>query len=163
LKKLSGFRVYLDSERLEPGEAWKPALGEAQAASLITIVLFSERSKRSPYQKKEVKFAFSLAESGTHRVVPIFVSPLTPKSKGVPSPLRELQGLLFRDMKDLTRLADKLREWRAKVKARLSQLQLNRPEERSSPSPRSKKAVTVELTITGALWIQRRCKGYWTS
>jgi hypothetical protein len=149
LKSLSGFRAYLDFRRLRPGEAWKPALDEALASSLIIVVLYSERSSRSRFQKQEINLAFSLMESGNQQVVPILVTPLTVQSKGLPSKLRDRQCLVYTGAKDVARLASRLRERLAQLKAGLPRPRPKRPAKRSGPSIRTKNIVTVELTITG--------------
>jgi hypothetical protein len=134
-ERLAGYRIYLDSKRLAPGKLWKPALDAAQAASFITVVLYSKHSKKSAFQQHEIEFACSLAESEDHTVVPVFIAPVTPRSKVVPAKLCERQGFLAKGTTNLSDLVIKLREGLARIKTGRSQ-------------PNSK-PVTVEITIDG--------------
>jgi hypothetical protein len=75
--KLAPFgKVFLDRRSLLPGDNWMRALPEAQADSLITVVLISQNTGRAYYESSEIARAIEMSrsESERHRVVPIYLA-----------------------------------------------------------------------------------------
>lgn len=68
--------VFLDSRNVEPGDDWDIQISSAQEMSTITVVLVSEKTNASYYERAEIATAISLArkDPDNYRVVPIFFS-----------------------------------------------------------------------------------------
>jgi hypothetical protein len=105
----------LDSKCLDLGDDFDSALQQAQAASLITVILVSEHTRRAYYQREEIASAIAMARTESHRVVPIFVAPATPQSTAVPYGLRLKHGLIADGKRNVAHLAESLRGLLEKV------------------------------------------------
>jgi hypothetical protein len=66
-----GHSVFLDTESLLGGDPWPLRIKRAQQASLLTVVLISDRFDAAYFQQEEILEAIELArEEGIRRVVP---------------------------------------------------------------------------------------------
>ena len=77
-------RVFLDSRCLRLGDDWDRELARAQRASRVTVVLISATTEHSYYQREEIAAAIEMARQDAHRVVPMFLHPVSAKSDPVP-------------------------------------------------------------------------------
>jgi serine/threonine protein kinase len=91
------WRVFLDHQRLLPGDNWDAELAAAQRDSLVTVVLVSSRTETAYYQREEVAAAIDLARRNpdSHRVVPVYLGPTAAETS--PYGLRIKQGLRCED------------------------------------------------------------------
>ena len=102
----SKLRVFLDSERLGPGDKWDVSIPAAQRASLVTVVLVSSRTADAYYQGEEIARAIAMERSdpNAHRVVPVYVEILGEDAS--PYGLTRKNRLTLSDTFTLDALAD---------------------------------------------------------
>jgi hypothetical protein len=108
-----GNRVFRDREGLIPGDSWPRKIREAQRDSLVTVVLVSERSDPSDFQRDEIVQAIRLAQGeGIRRVVPVYLTEGCERDP--PELLGQLQGIRWEEGVSLLTVAqgieDALRE-----------------------------------------------------
>ncbi|MFT3910693.1 MAG: diguanylate cyclase [Ferruginibacter sp.] len=97
------FEVFLDSESLLPGDLWDVKIPEAQAQSYISIILSTENTETSFYEKEEISTAIALNRQNPtkHKVIPLFVGD-TLNQKDVPYGLRRIFGIHVKNELDST-------------------------------------------------------------
>ena len=83
------FDVWLDAEKLRPGDEISPSIQQALNGSDYFTLIISEASNRSAWVRKEIATAFELANNKKLSVVPFLL-------KSAPVPL-EFKGLLYID------------------------------------------------------------------
>jgi TIR domain len=108
-------RVFIDSRCLRLGDDWDAVLASVQRASRITVVLVSKNTEEAYYQREEVAAAIAMARKNIHRVVPIFLYPMSPKSPNVPYGLRLKHSLSVRGKRGLEESARQLRDLLAQL------------------------------------------------
>lgn len=99
--------VFLDHHSLRPGGDWDRELAAAQRRAQITVVLVSDHTEESVYQREEIATAIEMARRGSHKVVPLWLRRPNPPDP-VPYGLRLKQGLAVPDTDNLTEVARKL-------------------------------------------------------
>ena len=104
------FRVFLDSRTLQYGDDWDMELSRAQQRSKVTLVLVSNHTESSYYQREEiaVALAMSRANSAAHRVVPCFLDRAVSQREDIPYGLRLKHGISVEEAGGLKQLAEKL-------------------------------------------------------
>lgn len=102
----SRLRVFLSSKSVQLGDLWDDVVPTAQREALITVVLVSEHSDKSWYQRDEIAAAIDLAKSDGRRVVPVLLRGTPPES--LPYGLRRVHPAHVRTPAELATLADKL-------------------------------------------------------
>lgn len=102
-----GYRVFLDSIELCPGDDWAKKISEAQENSLLTVVLISTHSDSAYFQRQEILKAIKLTRNDQHRVVPVYL--MGRQLTGVvPEELSQVQGIFFEDGASLLRIAQQV-------------------------------------------------------
>jgi tetratricopeptide (TPR) repeat protein len=104
-----GATVFLDRRSVRPGDDWDRELAAAQRRAEITVVLVSDHTEKSFYQREEIATAIDMARQGPHRVVPLWLSRTGPPDT-LPYGLGIKQGLAVPDPGDLTEVARALLE-----------------------------------------------------
>ena len=102
------FRVFLDSRTLKYGEDWDLELSRAQRNSRITVVLVSDHTESSYYERIEISEAISMAraDAARHRVVPCFLG--AAQRDDIPYGLRLKHGISLEESGGLKQVAEKL-------------------------------------------------------
>jgi anti-anti-sigma factor len=103
-------RVFMDNRCLLLGDDWDLALASAQRESEITVVIISKNTARAYYQREEIASAIAMTRDGTHRLVPIFIYPVTPAKSEVPYGLRLKNSITARGKQGMIKAAQKLRQ-----------------------------------------------------
>jgi tetratricopeptide (TPR) repeat protein len=98
--------VFLDRRNLRLGDDWDRELAAAQQRAEITLVLVSDHTEDSFYQREEIATAIDMARHGEHRVIPIWLG--AARRHSVPYGLRIKQGLDLREPGDMREVARKL-------------------------------------------------------
>jgi hypothetical protein len=88
--------VFLDTRSLRPGDDWDRELRAAQRRAHVTVVLVSRHTEDAFYQRAEIAHAVDMARSGSHRVVPVWLTPLSALDD-VPDGLRITHGIEIND------------------------------------------------------------------
>lgn len=101
---LSPRRVFIDTVSLVPGDRWNVAIAEAQARSLITVVLITPRTPTAYFQHEEILQAIHLSRTGEHRVIPVYLG-LAETPESVPYGLRQLQAMFVPRRRGLKHVA----------------------------------------------------------
>ena len=105
-------RAFLDAVNVNLGDDWDQTLGEAQRASLISVIILSSNTAKAYYQREEIAAAIQMAreDPNTHRVVPIYVGakPFAPAE--IPYGLRLKHGLSVRSPNDFPAACERLLE-----------------------------------------------------
>ena len=111
LHKMLGERhsVFWDGD-LQLGDDFDTALLSAIRAAATTIVLVSENSEESYYQREEIRLGLQLARKHPkqHRVVPVFLGALGSGSRDIPYGLGLKQGIDIESPGDLSNVVDRL-------------------------------------------------------
>jgi diguanylate cyclase (GGDEF)-like protein len=105
------YNVFLDTISLKPGDRWDEEIAKAQRESLLTVVLISERTEASYYEREEIAIAINLSrqKKASHRVIPVYLS-RNDLPGPVPYGLRLLQGIYIDEWADIGRVGKKLRK-----------------------------------------------------
>ncbi len=108
----SNSRVFLDCRSLVLGDNWDAELRRAQKASLVTVVLISEKTEEAYYQREEIAAAISLARANPtqHRVVPVFLNRQAHSNESLPYGLRLKHGLVVSEKLSLKAVGIQLME-----------------------------------------------------
>ena len=98
-----GFDVWMDSEKIRPGDSIAASITDGLSASDYLIILISENSNKSVWVKREISIAFDLIKTKNLSVIPVLLS-----NTEVPF---EFRGLLYIDARKsfaagLARLSD---------------------------------------------------------
>ncbi len=104
--------VFFDKVSLQLGDNWDQELPRAQRDSAVTVVLVSTNTDDAYYAKEEVLAAIELAKNPKyrHRVVPIFLAPMTSDRHDVPYGLRRKHGMNISSDGELKLSAQRLLE-----------------------------------------------------
>jgi hypothetical protein len=104
------FRVFLDSRTLKYGDDWDLELPRAQRNSKITVVLVSNHTESSYYERIEISEAIGMAraDAARHRVVPCFLERGAAKREDIPYGLRLKHGISLEEAGGLKQVAEKL-------------------------------------------------------
>ncbi|MHC4346743.1 MAG: L-histidine N(alpha)-methyltransferase [Planctomycetota bacterium] len=102
--------VFFDKHCLTLGDSWDLALVDAVKNSRIIVVLVSEQTKESYFEREEIQAAIRMARRNPrdHRVIPVYIDATIEAHNNFPYGIGILQGLLLRDYKDLSEVAQKL-------------------------------------------------------
>ena len=92
-------KVFLDSRCLIPGDDWDFKILEAQRQSRVSVVVVSDDTPESYYQREEIAAAIGMARNcpQTHRVVPVYLNDRAKGSDSLPYGLRIKQGISFKE------------------------------------------------------------------
>ena len=74
-------RTFIDFICLAPGEHWRSKLQDIHTQSQTTIALITPQSKdetKAWYQVSEIEHAISLARTGKHRIIPVYLDQAAP-------------------------------------------------------------------------------------
>lgn len=86
--KTEGINVWLDRERLRPGDLWAQQIEEALKATEFLVVFISKASLKSKWVTHEFTAAFSkLQSTGGSRLIPVLLEEVTE----LPLPLAQIQ------------------------------------------------------------------------
>jgi hypothetical protein len=103
-----GNRVFLAPDLVNPGELWQAKIKQAQKGSLLTVVLISNHSDSSYFQKVEILRAIELARDEHHRVVPVYLTDIQVGGDALPDELRQIQGVLLKEGPSLLYVAQQI-------------------------------------------------------
>ena len=103
------YRVFLDAKCVLLGDAWDEQVPAAQKQSLVTVVLISQHTESSWFQREEIASAIQLAKDrdSEHRVVPVYIDSDVPP-KEVPYGLQRLHGVIAGMPSDMKEVATNL-------------------------------------------------------
>ena len=106
---ISMYHVFLDSQSLLPGDMWDTEIQKAQANSLITIMLVSNKTELSYYQKEEIANSIDLArnEKHFHRIIPVYIEGRK-RTKIIPYGLRRINGVYLSEGEKINVIIPKL-------------------------------------------------------
>jgi hypothetical protein len=132
-------KVFLDSKCLKLGDDWDLKLQHAQRSSRVTVVLVSSKTEAAYYEREEIAAALQMArqDGQKHRVVPVYLDSAVLDNGEVPYGLRLKHGLTLDISRDLTAVAEGLRELLSQIGEPTSvpaELQPDPPSERLETS-----------------------------
>jgi len=105
----NGHRVFLDARSLQPGDFWDLEIPRALKTARMIVVLISRNYETAHYLRAEVAQAVDQARNtGSPRVVPIYIDGMLPKGVSPPYGLGVVQALDARELGGLGRVADQL-------------------------------------------------------
>jgi hypothetical protein len=104
------FRVFLDSRALQYGDDWDIELPRAQQRSKVTVVLVSNHTEGSYYERVEIASAIAMARAdpARHRLIPCFLERGASQREDIPYGLRLKHGISLEEAGSLKNVAEKL-------------------------------------------------------